>query len=269
MQDNEIRRWTISRTQATQDNNNVFVYNKDKNEEENKLLCERALERFAGDVLYMVGWRTDAAKTGGFSATILYDSAKQQSAPTVTPQMQVGGLYGVGGSIDMDGLTRDLTARIRNEYDRAEITRLQKQLDDDRKQLRDEQREFEREKVGTIGILVDKFAPYLKVVAGKHGLELPKVAGIDADEDITAPRIKAQPQEPQEGSDIPTSRNTDIPNESEEQSPFSDEEADELFALMERFKAVEPDYLKLIRSVVELAEAQDNTYTMAKSFLLK
>lgn len=254
LQDNSIKRWNVSRTQAAQDNNNVFVFDKEKNEEENKLLCERALERFAGDVLYLVGWRTDGAKTGGFSATILYSNQNTQPASASVPQMPVGGLYGVGGTVDIDSLTRDLTARIRNEYDRAEITRLQKQLDDDRKQLRDEQRNFEREKVGTIGILVEKFAPILKAVAGKHGMDLPMVAGIDAKEDVAAARIKAV---------------SDTTDDTEELSAFTDDEADELLDLMSRFKAVEPDYMKLIRAVVGMAEANDSTYTMAKTFLLK
>ena len=182
MQDCGIQRWSISRTQATQDNNNVFVYDKDKSDDENKLICERAFDRFAGDVLYLTGWRTKDAKTGGFSAMILYDKTGGNNA-NQTATIGGLGLYGVGGQLDIDGLTRDLPARIRNEYDRAEITRLQKQIDDERKQLRDEQREFEREKVGTIGILVDKFSPYLKAVAGKY-MDLPKVAGVDADGDI-------------------------------------------------------------------------------------
>ncbi|GEM_PF-1915363 len=254
MQDCGIQRWSISRTQATQDNNNVFVYDKDKSDDENKLICERAFDRFAGDVLYLTGWRTKDAKTGGFSAMILYDKTGGNNA-NQTATIGGLGLYGVGGQLDIDGLTRDLPARIRNEYDRAEITRLQKQIDDERKQLRDEQREFEREKVGTIGILVDKFSPYLKAVAGKY-MDLPKVAGVDADGDIEAARIR--PADPQ---DVQTA----VQNEDD----FTDEEAEELLVLMQRFKQAEPEWLKLIRAVVEMAEKGDTTYIMAKQFLLK
>lgn len=256
MQDNGITRWNISRTQDKQDNNNVFVYDKEKNAEENKLICERALERFAGDVLYLVGWRTGEAKTGGFSATILYQSNGAQT-DTQHAQVRGFGLYGIDGEFDRNGLIADITNRVRNEYDRLEIQRLQKQLDEERKSFRDEQKEFEREKVGTIGILVEKCAPYLKALAGRHGIELPKVAGLDAEDDVRVARIKAKLEEQEEEQ------------QEQEQNVFTDEEADKLFALMERFKKVEPDYLRLIQSVVEMAEQGDNTYTMAKQFLLK
>lgn len=255
MQDNGIIRWNISRTQEKQDNNNVFVYDKDKSADENKLICERALDRFAGDVLYLVGWRTGEARTGGFSATILYD---KQGAQTDARQAQVSGfgLYGIDGEFDRNGLITDITNRVRNEYDRLEIQRLQKQLDDERKQLRDEQREFEKEKIGTIGILVDKFAPYIKAVASKH-FDLPKVAGLDSEGDVQAARIRAAQQEQQ------------TQEQTAEENVFTDEEAEELFMLLERFKKVEPDYLQLIKTVVEMAERGDSTYTMAKQFLLK
>ena len=256
MQDNGIIRWNISRTQDKQDNNNVFVYDKDKSADENKLICERALDRFAGDVLYLVGWRTGEARTGGFSATILYD---KQGTQTDTKRARVSGfgLYGIDGEFDRDGLIADITNRVRNEYDRLEIQRLQKQLDEDRKQLREEQREYEKEKIGTIGVLVSKFAPYLKAIAGRHGLDLPKVAGIDADEDVESAQIHAK-----------RTTREDAAAEADEDSLFTDAEADELLALMARFKAVEPDYITLIKRVVELAESGDSNYQLAHRFLL-
>ena len=249
MQDNGIQRWNISRTQATQDNNNIFVYDKDKSEEENKLICERSLERFAGDVLYLVGWRTKEAKTGGFSATILYERAGQNAA-TVQMQPQVGGLYGVGGSVDIAGLTADIEQRISNRYEKERLERLEKDL-------REEKRDLENQKNSAMGIIAQTLAPFAQQLAGKL-TPMPKVAGIDADNDIRAARIKAQPQEVEAEE-----------TEQEEEGIFTDEEADELLALMERFKKVEPDYLRLIKSVVEMAESGDSTYTMAKQFLLK
>ena len=38
---------------------------------------------------------------------------------------------------------------------------------------------------------------------------------------------------------------------------------------MARLKKVEPNYLALLESVVEMAESGDATYKMAKGFLLK
>lgn len=257
MNDNGIVVWNVSRTQAAQDNNKVFMYDEEKSLDENRILCERALNRFAGDVLYIVGWRTPKGRTGGYSATILYSGNNAQPETTQQRVSGFGGLYG----FDDEGrrlLVADITNQVRNEYDRREIQNLQRQLEEERKAFRDERREFEKEKLGAIGILVDKFAPYLKAVAGKHGLELPKVAGIDADTDVEAARIHPaqQAQQPGDASD------------EEQGEAFSDTEADELLALMTRFKSVEQDYLQLLKAVVEMAESGDKRYLMAKQFLL-
>ena len=49
---------------------------------------------------------------------------------------------------------------------------------------------------------------------------------------------------------------------------FTDEEEEELYALLAEFKSVEPDYLPMLRKVVEMAKANDTTYQMAKKFLV-
>ena len=43
--------------------------------------------------------------------------------------------------------------------------------------------------------------------------------------------------------------------EIEEQEVFSDEESDELFSIVERWKNVDPDYITVIRRIVEFAES--------------
>ena len=90
---------------------------------------------------------------------------------------------------------------------------------------------------------------------------MPRVAGVDADEPVRAQRIVAERPEQQEQEQEP--------EQPEQEAPFTDEEAEQLMALMVRFKAVEPDYLKLIESVVTMAENGDATYNMAKGFLIK
>ena len=250
MQDCGIQRWSISRTQAAQDNNNVFVYDKDKSEEENKLICERALERFAGDVLYITGWRTKEAKTGGFSAIILYDKNGQQTPPS----QQVGGLYGVGGSIDIAGLTADIEQRISNRYEKERLERLEKEL-------HEEKRDLENQKNSAMGIIAQTLAPFAQQLAGKLA-PMRNVAGtptpIDAEEDITAAKIRAQ-----EASE----ENEEQPDEIE--IFCEEEEYNRMMAIMKRFAEVEPQWLDLLESVTRLAEANDNMYLMAKQSLLK
>ena len=249
MQDNGIQRWSISRTQATQDNNNVFVYDKDKSDEENKLICERALARFAGDVLYIVGWRTKEAKTGGFSAMILYEKA----GSVAQPAPQVGGLYGVGGSIDIAGLTADIEKRIGNRYEKERLERLEKEL-------REEKRDLEAQKNSAMGILAQTLAPFAQKLAGKLA-PMRNVAGtpLDAEEDVTAARIHTRREAAGEE-----------PEQPDEVEIFCEEdEYNRMMATMERFAAVEPQWLDLLEAVTRLAEANDSSYTMAKQFLLK
>lgn len=246
MQDNSIKRWVISRTQEKQDNNNVFVYDKDKNEAENLLICERALKRFSGDVLYLTGWRTMDSKTGGFSATICYD--RPQEARRQEP---AAGL----GAIDIETIKSDIRREVQNEFDKERLNIERKELEQLKKSLQDERKEFERKQDGVIGALVHYFTPVVQQLAGKLAPTLQKgtvLAGLDANEDIEVAKIKAQEQ-----------------NE-EAENPFTDEEAEEMLSLMIQFQKAEPDnWLILLRKMVQLAKENDKTYQMAKSVLLQ
>ena len=146
-------------------------------------------------------------------------------------------------------------------------------LEQERKELRDEKREFERVKNGAIGLVVQKFAPVVDALAGRLA-PLPRVAGVDAENPVHAQVIKPisehkpeqeQPEDPEQ----PEQPEQQDPVAGDDQDVFTDEESDELFALMARFKAVEPQYMDLLRAVVQMAESGDSTYTMAKGFLLK
>lgn len=244
MLDNSIVRWNASRDKSA-DNSFVFSYNKDKSPDENMLIFESALKRFAGDVLYLVGWRTEAAKTGGFSAMVLYEDQRRNIQPSPAPTS------GIGNTIDMDTLKADIRREIKNEFDQERLTRERKELDEAK-------RDFEQKQNGVVGLLVNYLAPVAQQLAGKLQ-PLPRVAGLDATGVETEPiRVKNASETPEDPGSDP-----------EDPEVFSDEEADKLFVLLARFKKVEPQYMQLIESVVQLAEANDATYTMAKGFLLK
>ena len=118
----------------------------------------------------------------------------------------------------------------------------------ERKQFENEKKAFEEEKNSTIGLLVHHFSPVIAAMAGRKN-----VAGVDAEAPVHAQPIHAVEQDA----------------ELQEVEIFDQEESDTLFELMARFKAVEPQYLKLIENVVLMAERKDPTYDMAKGFLLK
>lgn len=137
-----------------------------------------------------------------------------------------------------------LAARIRKEC-LLEFENLRYQ--EERKQFERDKKQFEADKRSAIGLLVQHLSPVLSALGSK------RVAGVDANEPVTASPIQQ----------IAVEEPVEVINEI-----FTDKESDELFELMARFKAVEPEYMKLIERVVTMAEKGDNMYGMAKSFLL-
>lgn len=124
---------------------------------------------------------------------------------------------------------------------------------DERKAFEAEKKRFEEEKSSAIGLLVHHLSPVLAAMSSQRGAG--RVAGVDANAPVHAAPIQAI--------------NPSEENDTEMEEIFTDTESNKLFELMARFKAVEPRYLELIENVVEMAESGDNTYNMAKNFLLK
>lgn len=187
-----------------------------------------------GNIAYGVAYQTETASTGGTIATVRLESTAQQTAqPTA----------GVG-AVDAAALMEQCRKEIRLEFEQREYEKQRKQLDDDIK-------EFNRDKESAIGALVGFMKPVLSAMATK------RVAGVDAPDEVAAARIRAvDTQDPDSQEPIA-------------ESPFTDEEADKLFDLMARFQKVEPQYMQLIESVVKMAESGDQTYAMARGFLIK
>ena len=144
-----------------------------------------------------------------------------------------------------------IVARVRKEM-QAEY----KEKENERRaaELDRREREFAEKENSAMGAIAHYFAPIGQALLAKKGL-LRNVAGVDTEEQVTARPIK--PAEP--GEDL---------QEAQEENPFTDEEVDEVYALMVRFKKAEPDYLKLVRKVVEMAESGDGNYKMAKAVLV-
>ena len=118
------------------------------------------------------------------------------------------------------------------------------------------EREYDAEKQSALGAIVHYFAPL-----GQRFLEskmMRNVAGIDADEPVHARKV--QPIIPEEETQE---------QEIQEEEIFTDAESEELFDLMKRFKAVEPEnWLAMMRKMVDMAEKNDTTYQMARNFLI-
>lgn len=243
IEDNNIVVWKISASTAKQNNELRFSYNDDKTFDENMFICRRRIEAEPGRRLYATGWRTKNATGGGFGCEIMLGGEFSQN--TVLPTS------GVGSGFSREELIRDVTQQVTNQFERERLKAKEKEIDAKIKQ-------YESDKQGVMGLLVNYLAP---VASKLLHIPSPTLAGVDnGGNDVQAEKIL--PIEHEEHTE-------DTEDPAEEESVFSDEESDRLNELMTRFKAVEPEYLTLIESVVAMAEAGDGTYTMAKTFLLK
>ena len=234
IKDNGFKRWVLyrdyGRTEKILDSAGLAVADMP-----DKIAMTEKYLRLAGGRAYAAGATTNAAND---LTTICEIQLTEAAAPA-------NGVGYVQPLIDEDKIAARIEAKIRAEYERKEYERLRKELDADRKRLEDE-------KASAMGALAHYFAPIGQAILGGQRR---MVAGVDAEEPVHAQQIIPEEEHAEE--------------QEQEQSPFTDEEADKLFGLMARFKKVEPDYLKLITRVVEMAESGDGTYTMAKGFLLK
>ena len=206
-----------------------------------KLAMTEKYLRMYGNKVYGVGFKTPNTTVGGVvcEARIMDETPAQgvNGAQQITPLMI--------GEIE-ERVRKQIRAELREEDYQKRLADLEKR-----------EKEFKEKEDSTWGTIIGYIAPYGQALMQRK--MMPKVAGVDSEEDVHARRIVADDGTPLREEIL----------EPEEQSPFTDEEADELFALMARFKKVEPDYMQLLRAVVKMAESGDATYTMAKGFLVK
>ena len=214
---------------------------------EDKLAMTKKYLENAGGRAFGVGFNSTGGSTCGVVCEVRLEQTYQPAATS-----------GIGGAQDIEGLrdsiTREVRAQIKNEQYEAE-----------RKAFEKEKKEFEEKEHAVWGLIVNKLAPAaMGMLAGRAPMR--NVAGVDTEEPVHAAPIVVDPQPKEEKPE-------DAPDASEQElidaaNNFTDEEAEELNELMSRFKKVEPDYLKLLRRVVEMAESGDSTYEMAKKFLV-
>lgn len=202
-------------------------------------MTARQLER-SGQRAYGVGFHSDKGTNGGMCEV----AQLQQSS--VYSQQQVAG---ISAPVDEAAMAARIRKEIMTEMKEATYEQRLKELDQ-------REREFAKEKAGAIGLLIEYTKPIIAAVAAaKSGHTA--IAGVDQQGVVAEPIMVKTTEEAEEAK------------EAEEESVFTDEEADELLDLMARFKKVEPDYLVMIRKVVQMAEAGDAMYGVAKSFLTK
>lgn len=242
---NNLAEWQL-RT-AKQNDPNSYVFKSDNTQDRDLELqrMEKVLNLGTYQRLYFSGRQEKAGTTGNYAEVV--ELSKVAEAPAFQPVQTIG--Y----------TPDDLERRIQQAIEHNNFEWERKQFENERKALKEERKAFEEEKGGILGVLIEKAAPivmpYLQSIGRLKQHPISQVAGV--------PHFEAEPIK------VKTETDAETETETEAESPFTDEESDKLFSLMERFKKVEPDFLALIESVVVMAEQGDQMYTMAKGMLLK
>lgn len=205
-------------------------------------MTEKYLRMYGGRV-WGVGFKTPNGTTSGTICEVRLES----ETPAIQP------VQGFDAN-SIGELRKSITAEIMAKM-KAE------QYEKERKDFEREKKEFEEEKKSAIGALIHYFAPVGQMMLeSKFGR---KVAGVDTAEPVhAAPIVADRPEDtPEQPEDTP-----EQPQE-EEASPFTDEEADQLMALMVEWKKADPDYLVCLEKIVTMAKNGDKNYALAKTFL--
>ena len=239
----------------------------------------KMLEQQQGRYLYGTGWHNDNKSGGEVSCEVMLAAGQGVNGfPMMMPGMQYAPQAQPVGDLERQKIIDETRKAVLAEVERREYEK-------EKAAFEKEKAEFEKDKETAIGLAIGYAKPLLTVLKDKMALS--NVAGTarDARRPVTAKAI--QPITPEESEQIdPDQHDTDTSQTQEQvdgildnnpnnepgtnqEDPFTDEEGEKLAELMARFKAVEPDYLQLLESVVEMAEKGDSTYTMAKGFLLK
>lgn len=238
--DNGFKRWVLYRDRSRNEkiiDSAAFTVS----DMEDKISMTEKYLRMAGGNAYAAG-----ATTMGKDDLTTVTEIRLADAVQAQPTAGVGNPY---PALNEDAIAARVRKEVEAEYNKREYERRAADLEK-------REKEFAEKENSAMGAIIRCFAPVGQAMMAKSGL-LRNVAGVDTDAPVTADPVK------------PIERKEPETQEPEQEDVFTDEESDKMYELMVRFKKVEPDYMRLIERVVEMAESGDGTYTMAKGFLLK
>lgn len=255
--DNHFKRWIFYKNDPEKNtdergNNKVLDsrYWADETIDDKLRLTRKYLEQW-GSRAYGLAFQNENSNSGGVQCVVYIEQAQPSEQSAQVQQAPVAGMVGMGiGSPEYEQLKAQIREQVETEFDKREYERKRKEFDE-------EKRQFEQDKNSAIGLMVGYLKPVISALGQK------RVAGIDAAEDVRAERVQPIKQQ----SEIVPEEET--VEETAEQEVFTEEEGDKLFALMARFKQVEPDYMQLVERVVVMAETNDGMYQAARGMLLK
>lgn len=235
---NDCKYWHI-RTKKDA-NSYVFKYDDSRSFDDNISRMQEIMRLYHGSYFILEGKENAASNKGSFCFEFSNEGVPAVGAMQM-PQPTSSGMSEI-----------DIEARIKNAVDAVKLDFATKDLERRERELAEKEKEYRAEKASTIGILVDKIGKVIPKIFPQVA-----VAGMPGEEVPVPASVAKQPQHDEEAIEIATVENDE-----------QDEATAELESLLERFAAVEPEWLPLLRRMVEMAEAKDATYNMARNFLL-
>lgn len=236
---NDCKYWHI-RTKKDA-NSYVFKYDDSRSFDDNIARMQEIMRLYYGSYFILEGKENAASNKGSFCFEFSNEGAPAVGAMMQMPQPTSSGLSEL-----------DIAARIKNAVDEVKLDFANKDLERRERELAEKEKEFRAEKESTIGIIVDRIGKVIPKIFPQVA-----VAGMPGEEVPVPASVAKQPQHDEEAIEIATVENDE-----------QDEATAELESLLERFAAVEPEWLPLLRRMVEMAESRDTTYNMARNFLL-
>lgn len=239
LRQNDIKYWTIRTKKDT--NSYVFKYDENRSFDDNINRMQDVMRLYQGGYFVLDGKENSSTNRGMFC----FEFSNEGTAPMVNGMQQPTVIQGGLSELDIESRIKNATDAVRLEFAQRDIERREKEL-------AAREKEYREEKASTIGIIVDRIGKVLPKMFPQVA-----VAGMPNEQVAVSASVAKRPQNDEEPIKIAT-----------EEIDEQDEATAELEALLTRFAAVEPEWLPLLRRMVEMAEAKDATYNMARNFLL-
>ena len=241
LRQNDIKYWTI-RTKKDS-NSYVFKYDDSRSFDDNINRMQDIMRLYQGGYFVLDGKENAASNKGMYC----FEFSNESTTPSLgsMPQYQQPVVGSGMSEIDIETRIKNATDAVRLEFRQADLERREKDL-------ATREKEYRQEKASTIGILVDRIGKVIPKIFPQIA-----VAGMPGEQVQISTSVAKSQFNDKEATEIDTIKNDE-----------QDAATAELESLLERFAAVEPEWLPLLRRMVEMAEAKDATYNMARNFLL-
>lgn len=230
---NNIDTWAISTSKDRSASNYVFRSREGVPVADEQVRMRETLALSSNEHLYVYGKAGSRGNSANFSEEF---SNNVQPQPIQQP-MTVGAIAGYNQS--------SIETMVANAVEKERMAWERKELDREREEVRQARQAYEEQQSSVLGLLVQKAAPFIQSIMG---VQSPSLAVGSVANEITAEPIKARRAEP-----TPVEETEESVEATEE--VFTDEESNELFAIVERWKNADPNYLQVITRIVEFAES--------------